>query len=454
MPSEFSGVLNARLNPAFIASSPYKFDVSLINLNAYLANDFGYLFTDEVGNLAFERIINSKNRFVIGNQTLGGLSGLFSISPKKTIAFQYQFRNLSTGMDITPNFGDRNAVDQSGEFVNNSWHEFGITYANVLLENKYERLKVGVTAKLMGSLGSVFVDIDDLSYQRVSADSISLIDINGHIGYSANLNDFEVFDGDLPFEIPKISNLQPALDIGIAYETMLSRSQSKAMYGMVKKPDILYHHRVGISILDIGVMKYDYGSASFDIINPISQTDAINFENLLDNQSSIRSLRDSLSTVANVSDLVGEYSVSLPTRLELNYDYHLRKGWFVNMSAQLDLSSLMKTDYRIHYPNSISISPRYDVGRWGAYFPIYWNMEGDIEFGSGIRYGPLTVGTHSLGSLLSEEKTSFGVFFNLSIQQLKSKVKRTYCLSKPSMGTAIIRQKRKPQYRRKKFLFW
>ena len=454
LPSEFSGVLNARLNPAFIAGSPYKFDVSLINLNAYLANDFGYLHTNEIGNLAFERIINSENRFVIGDQTLGGLSGLFSISPKKTIAFQYQFRNLSTGKDITPNFGDRNAFDQSGEFVNNSWHEFGITYANVLLENKFERLKVGITAKLMGTLGSVFVDIDDLSYQSISNDSISLIDLEGQIGYSANLNEFEIFDGDLPFELPKISSLHPALDIGIAYEVMLSRRQSKAMYGIVNKPDILYQHRFGISILDVGVIKYDYGSASFDIINSISQTDPINYENLLANLSSLRSLRDSLATVANVTDLVGEYSVSLPTRLELNYDYHLRKGWFVNMSAQLDLSSLMNTDYRIHYPNSISVSPRYDVGQWGAYFPLYWNMEGDIEFGTGLRYGPLTVGTHSLGSLLSAERTSFGMFFNLSIHQLKSKVKRANCLSKSGMGTAIVRQKRTPQYRRKKFLFW
>ena len=452
--SEFSGVLNTRMNPAFIANSPYKFDISLINFNSYISNDFGYLYKNEVGDFSFERIINSKKRFVVGDQTIGGVSGLFSISKKSTIAIQYQFRNLLTGTDITPDFGERNAVNQSGEIVTNLWSEAGLTYATMLFENKYERLKAGVTAKLMGALGSVFTKIDNLTYARVSNDSINLFEMEGTIGYSSNLNDFEYFDGNQPIEFPKIHKVYPAVDLGFAYEKVLFRDDPKRKNGTSYKPDILYEYRIGISIMDIGIMKYDYGSAAFEILNPLSPADPINYRNLMSNQTSFRTLRDSLSTVTNTGDLIGDYSISLPTRLELSYDYNLRNGWFFNMSSQIDLSKLMGTDYQINYPSSIMVTARYDMRNWGTYFPFYWNLEGDTELGFGLRYGPLTVGTHSLGSIFSSELKSIGMFFNLSIHQLKANAKKRYCFSGNGIGTARTRRSRTPVYKRKKFLFW
>ena len=70
----------------------------------------------------------------------------------------------------------------------------------------------------------------------------------------------------------------------------------------------------------------------------------------------------------------------------------------------------MNTDYRINYSNSITLTPRYESGLSGLYFPIYVNFEGDVELGTAIRYGPFSVGTHSLGSLLFSEKKSLGHF--------------------------------------------
>lgn len=464
--SDFSGIISSRLNPAVIANSPYKYDFNVVNGSFYITNNIGYWGKTSDGNRGLLRFTDSKQRFIHNDLRLGGMSVMLSLKNRSTIGLQYQFRSVGSGIDISPEFieqfGRLRTIDfagsgasgQSGDFAAMAWHQVSMTYAGLLVDNGYFRVKAGATLKLVNPVGNAVARLENLAYQSNNLGFVEITEMKGQIGYSANLNEFEQFDGTTPITFPPGLGFKPAADIGIVYETSLYRDDPQTKRGTSYHADIRYEHRLGVSITDIGKLNFEYGSASFDVLNILPQQAPIDFDTLLSEINSVRELRDSLETISNIVDLTGQYSVSMPTALNINYDYNFRNNWFLNVSGQFDISTVMNADYRIKYPNSITLTPRYDTGSSGAYFPIYINLEGDMELGAAVRYGPITVGTQSLGSLLSAKPSSTGVFFSVSINKLKLNSRKPYCFGKGRVGTAGTRKMRTPLYKRKSFLFF
>jgi hypothetical protein len=181
---------------------------------------------------------------------------------------------------------------------------------------------------------------------------------------------------------------------------------------------------------------------------------SLNFESVLNSINSFREFRDSLNTFLQLNDIRGEYSVSLPTALRLNYDYNFGNNLFLNVATVADLSWALPADYRVSYANSVTIAPRYETGLYGLYLPVFYNFEGDTEVGLAARYGPLTLGTHTLGTLFASEKESLGFFFSINLNQLKANARKPYCFGSSKTGSALVRTKRTPLYKRKKFIFF
>jgi opacity protein-like surface antigen len=464
--SDFSGILSARSNPAFIANSPYKYDLNIINGSVYLGNNIGYLSRNAEGERGFARFDDDATRFIEGDLSVGGLSFLLALQNKASVGFQYQFRAVASGFDISPDFINQfgrlqnpefsgsAAVGQSGNLSTTGWHELSFTYAGLLVEELHYRIKLGGTLKLVNPVGNVITRLENLSYTSDSVGFVDLLDIRGQVGYSSNLNEFEQFDGTNPIRFPSGLGYRPAADIGMVYETSLFRDDPQTKIGTSYYAHVRYEQRLAVSITDIGSMRFDYGSASFNVLNALPNQGNIDFDTLFSEVSSIRQIRDSLATVTNLVDLTGDYTVSMPTRLNINYDYNFRNNWYLNVDARFDISTIMGTDYRLRYPNSITVTPRYETGRAGAYFPVYMNLDGDVQVGTGVRIGPLTLGTQSINGLFSGKPNAGGFFFSLNINQLKLNSTKPYCFGKGRTGTAGTRQLRKPLYKRKKFLFW
>lgn len=454
------------MNPASIANSPYKYDVNLLNGNFYFTNNIGYLGKSSDGDRGFIRNVDGQQRFLNSDLRLGAMGVMLSLKNKASIGIQYQFRTVASGIDISPEFIEQfgrlgsiefagsSVVGQSGDAAAMGWHDLSFTYAGLVVDNGYYRVKVGGTFKLVNPIGNAVARLESLSYASDDTGLVEVTNLQGQVAYSENLNDFEQFDGTEPIKFPPGTGYRLAVDVGVVYETSLFRDDPQRDAGNSYYADIRYEQRLGVSITDIGKMSFNYGSASFDVLNVLPQTTPIDFDNLLSGISSVRELQDSIATVSDVADLTGSYTVSMPTALNVNYDYNFRNNWFLNVAGQFDFSKLMNADYRINYPNSITITPRYETGFSGAYFPVYVNLEGDMELGAALRYGPITLGTHSLGSLFSAKPESGGVFFSLNINKLKLNSDKPYCFGSSKTGTAGTRRKRTPLHKRKKFLFF
>ncbi len=464
--SDFSGILGARVQPASIAGSPYKWDINLVNGNAFITNNIATLEQNgETSSII--RGIDNKTKFLQTNLGLGGLSAMISLPNRKAIGIQYQIRGHVSGNDISPDFISQvnrftdfrflnsMAENQKGDLAAATWRELSFTYAAVVSDDGYNRWKVGITAKMINSYGSIFARLKDLDYS-INGTGLGLFtNFEMDLGYSANLDPFEEFDGDTPLTgLPPRNKGGRALDVGVVFERRESRPSRKTAAGTRLEPDVDYEFRLSASITDLGTMEFAQGEASTRIsgLRPGLGLD-IDFDNLLSGVSSFRELRDSVSTFALTDGINGRYVVTLPTALNLNYDYNFGNNWYVNANALVDMTSLIPADYRLNYLHNVTITPRWEQSRRAVYVPVYVNQIGDVHVGAAARLGILTLGTHNLGSLFTSKRESFGFFFSLNLNQLVANSKKPYCFG-TSRGSGVTRTKRTPLYKRKKFLFF
>ena len=83
------------------------------------------------------------------------------------------------------------------------------------------------------------------------------------------------------------------------------------------------------------------------------------------------------------------------------------------------MSRLMNTDYRINYSNSITLTPRYESGLSGLYFPIYVNFEGDLELEQPLDMDLFLLVRTVLGHSCFQRKNPWGIF-SINLRQLKA----------------------------------
>ncbi len=458
--------MGVRTQPASIADSPYKFDFNLINANYYLTNNIGFIRTNDEGS-SLIRFLDLDPRFLHANLGLGAMSAMLSLPRNQGIALQFQVRSVSSVLDLSPQFITQvnrfedarflntTVTNQKGDFATSLWQEVALSYAFVKKDDGYNRWKVGATLKFVNPIANVWASVQDIDYNITGGGLAQFTNIEAELGYSSTLDEYEQFDGTQSFNrLPRGTGFKPAGDIGVVYERVAYREDPRGNRETRRKPDITYEFRLGISITDIGVMKFDQGAAAFAVNGIRPNQGLINFDDLFGNLDSFRQVRDSLETILQVQDKPGAYTVTLPTSLNLNYDYNFWNNFYVNVAGRFDLTGLVPADYRVNYPSSITITPRYETGNSGFYLPFYRNLDGDSELGAALRYGALTIGTHSLGSMLSKEKKSGGLFFSISLKQLKANSKKTYCFGSSRVGSGFARSQRTPLYKRKKFIFF
>lgn len=462
--SDFSGIIGARLNPASIAASPYKYDFSLLNLNYYVNNNISYLAHGDQGR-GFARYLDYNQKYLNANASLGGISGFVSLEGNESLGFSYQLRAHGSAIDFTPEFivqfgrvsqafANTQALNQHGTFSTALWSEYGLTYAWVVEKYNYTRWKMGGTLKLINSRGSMVMRVRDLDYTTDASGVTMVTDADMVLGYSDNLDPFRQFDGTEDLNrLPDKTGGKLALDFGVVYEKIAFREDPENENGTKRKPDVDYLYKISASITDFGTMSFNYGSASANFMGIKPAAANADFDQLFKPLSSVRAFRDSLATLTNAIDLNGTYKVTLPASLNLGFDYNFGNDFFVGAYARVDMTGLMPTVYKLRYMNSLTLTPRWEKQNKSAYLPIFFNERGDFQVGLAGRLGPITVGTQSIGALFNSEPNTGGFFFSLNIRILKANSDKPYCFG-TSRGTAMTNTQRTPLYRRKKWIFF
>jgi hypothetical protein len=247
--SIFAGIDALQINPANICYQPVKFDLNVLGLDINLNNNHFYteslfllslpfnnnLTGIEVDSKGFtpskliegELLIKKniqQNGYVFGGLNIMGPSFLIALDNKKSIAFTSSLKSNFSALNLSnltattifegPNFPtiiykNLNFKDTKSAFA--SWIEVGLSYAQVIKEDRKYLQRFGFTLKGLFAFGGGY--ILDRGFDGFNEDGKDLIFKNSSFNYayagvSKNINSNNI----------KINGIGSSLDLGYSIE--------------------------------------------------------------------------------------------------------------------------------------------------------------------------------------------------------------------------------------------
>ncbi len=464
--SNYAGVMGLDVQPASFVDGRFVVDINLASVNVGAWQNAKYFKTDVMpkwwlksfkkdtmwmrpDSTLYDRSIfdlydynqaGIKPRGIYVNYQVDILNFAFHINPKIAIGFAAKSRMITNVDDIDPklaklaqeglDFATLWNLQLKDKLVTTNmmaWNEYGINYGQVVMDKGEHFLKVGGRVKLLQGLASAYAYTDELDYELLNKDTATTLKGNFKYGYSDNLDD-EIKDFNANSFFKSASKLGFGLDLGVVYEWRPKYKQYK--YDMDGETDLWmrnenkYELRAGVSILDIGGMKFTKGGKSRDFSVNTTTLDLRIFDKA-NSFASFDSIVDSLITNDagwNANQGVGQtYYMNTPTALNIQLDYHIWKWFYVNATGNINLIG-KKNPSRVKTPNQFVFTPSFDYAWFGLYVPVSVNNYSGWKAGIASRLGPITVGVVDFNSLLARGKvrgTEFYVGLRLPILYTK-----------------------------------
>ena len=418
--SPYGGVTNVDYNPA-IADNPFKFDMNLFSAGLGIENNYiginpktftnHNLFNDPnfQSDQLTERLNGDPKKMFLGMQVQGPLSFMVSFGKKRNnknaIAFSWHsnfitnidgvgqelarasYYGLGAKADSITGFNYQNLSNQNFAFKTLAWADMGITYSRVLYDQGAHMFKAGVTGKAILGIAGAYISSKNFSYKFRNYDTLDIYSSDISYGHSAAIsNGQNVSPSDILNGKSKVSF---AADLGVVYEWRPDKEKYKYDYDCQSwyRNDVnKYKLAVGFSVMDIGrvlfakpnnVTSYHANIVGWDVghsgINSIASFDSV------------------LHNTNGFSVIPGNsFKIWLPTRFNLYIDYEIYKGLGLNLNGIIS-PTMAKDANQVHYPSTITLTPRYDMKWVGVYIPLSYNEYGNFGAGAGLRLGPIFV---------------------------------------------------------------
>lgn len=424
--SNFSGVNSVFFNPANIVDNRYGVDLNLVSVSSMTGNN--------KASFSLKNIEDGFNIDSIKNQIFGAEAGkttgfsitdihgpslMISAGPKTAFAITTRARAMVNVIDFDGKLADKLSNGYTADptlpytitpgtmLMNaNAWSEIGFSLAKVVADKGKHFFKMGITAKYLAGAVNYHQSIANLSgtlNDDPAARDFYLANTTGSMQLGIGgiqISDFEVDD------LLKMESSGFGGDIGFVYEYRPKFDKLKKADGSPNKRANKYQWKIGVALTDIGKIKYQKDmqrSGSYDVnINGAERFYLDEFENLdVDDYNAFFQSRPQYFT-PTAQGAETEYEVSLPTTLQVNIDYHIHKGFYLNFGGQLS----MVDDAQVQnskYFNTLSVTPRLE-GNWiGLFVPITYNEITGLNAGCTFRFGPVFVGSGSLITALTDK---------------------------------------------------
>lgn len=480
--SNYNGITGVIINPANVVESRMKFDMTLVGFNMSAGNNYiglkrsalarsgkltsGYYpaFDDPQFQTRYlTEVVNDKDKAVFLGLRINGPSFLINLNRKNAIGFTSSSRTYVNVDGVNPelarliyyDIGRGIGGDPVKDFYKkpftvdylsaniNSWLEYGLTYGHVFRDKDEHYFKAGATVKYLQGVASAYLNVKNLNYQFNNDTILGVFHTDINYGHSNNL-ELSSLEGDYKNNNPSVNdptlngtfaNGYPKLaslpgwgfDLGFVYEFRPKYADYKydmdGETGLWRKDKNKYKLKIGVSLTDLGYIKYAKGKYSNNVT---LDWDSIRFRKLLDNNYydvvngdtlnwkdypiyNFDRVLDSLSTYNNEQ---GTYKMYLPTALSFQIDYNIWKDFYINLTPNIAFKFKNK-EAKVHEWTNISLTPRWDHRWFGVSIPIsynqfYANAGQPISVGAGLRVGPLIFGTNRLATYLSSKKDIYG----------------------------------------------
>ena len=413
------GVNGVFFNPANIADSHYRWDANLFSFSTQIGNDqasfslknLKHSFNgDSLGNQLFGSQAGPANGFV--SMDFHGPSVMFQAGGKMTVALTTRARIMANAADvdgkliskITNDFSNDPqlpysiSTDRNMRVTVNGWSEFGASVARVLMDKGPHVLKAGVTFKYLAGAANAYMNVGGfrgtLNADYVAQDAF-LSSTSGRI--AAGFGGVRISDFDAK-QLTKMESRGFGGDIGLVYEFRPGFAGSREENNDQDANG--YKLRVAVSLLDLGKIRYKKdlqrsGAYTIDITGNerlyLNSLDGLG----VDDYKAFFNSRPQLFTPVTGNDQQA-YSVALPSSLNMEIDYHVSMGWYVHLGSLVSLMNAGSKLFNSNYYNGITLTPRYEGRRFGAYVPLNYNQLTKFNAGLSLRFGPVFIGSGSV----------------------------------------------------------
>ena len=389
MSSPYAGVTAGQLNPASLAGSKYKFDVTVFGASSGVHNSlltfsrkeiiFNYDFYKDLWgyrsdffDLNIPQGARDDIKHYLKNTSSdwdkdkngGYFSGqidilnlMYSFNDRFTMAAGYSKRFMGSASGVPKEVASEflsGYVPGALSYSDIEWNDpttgsvaiydqVFVSAAYTLLQKENHHLKLGITGKLIFNGTSAFGFAEN--YKAILSGGRGLAPLSGttfgEAGYSTK------------------SKLGFGGDIGVEYEY---RPESLAGNEVAE-----YRLKVGASILDLGGFK---------------SKDA-RYENLKAGVGSPNGL-DDLFVKYGDGTKKGEYTMSLPTVITASVDYRIASTpFFVNFTPYIALNQ--KSAHKAYKFTSFNLTPHAEWKNFGVSVPLQYDQYGRFTAGLGVR---------------------------------------------------------------------
>jgi hypothetical protein len=417
--SNYAGINSVHLNPALNGYSKYNWHINLVGAwananNNYLTlklpysayrllrDDVPYVYLTENGNPEFReewlKENTSSNRkhmnasasvfgpsfmVKVKSWTLGMVSSAHAFGRANGVS-----RNLAhaafMGFDTARGaftYFDKDRTIQPFTVSANSYAALGGTAAKSIKLKWNQELIAGVTLKKIWGFGGSYFQTGPLSVTYADEDSIA---------WSA---------ADMKFS-DYSSNRGKGMgaDLGLVY---VYHDKEFRQGGGYKDKHPWYKYKLGISVLDIGRIKYP---DAFQARIANTEPSGIRYSNGDQSQSDPQGASGNYMS-SLFERMPGYYTttvtetIGLPTRLALTADHQFSRYHFI--SAQVVQSLRSRQSVHMRQASYAMIAPRYERKYFEFSLPVLLEYDySALRVGASMRLGPLYLGTNSLMSFL------------------------------------------------------
>lgn len=444
--SNYAGTNGIIANPSYAADSRHGFYLNLISVNGYASNTY-YVWNGPTsfpkffingGEMEEDYIKETNNNkpsiFNVGVDVRGP-SFLLKLNPRSGLGIHTRARGTLQANNVSPNImrlaktgiaeedlTNRPFEDNTFAMNSNIISEIGLTYARTVWERNQHFLKAGFTVKrLFGTFSSHLIsDAMDFNVGR-DEDFNYFMDvhaINARYGY----NTMQSFDDNIdPLNAESLGK-GLGFDIGFTYEHRPDVNQYSYTMDGVEKLDNRknkYDYKIGLSILDIGSIKYK---------TPFSRSYAIQRTNKKITESDFDALEgDFVDVVNGIFDVTtkessNSYKSGLPTVLKIDFDFRLTKNIYTSLSVLQNLKA--KEAIGMRQNSMFALTPRIETGGFELAFPVsLTNNFQTFGLGTSVKLGLLFIGSDNLASVMGLGK-AYGADVYLGIAFPFSKGKK------------------------------
>ncbi|MEO8066596.1 MAG: DUF5723 family protein [Flavobacteriales bacterium] len=423
--SNWAGTDAVPLNPARMATQWPWLDINLVGANLFAWNDYVYLGKQHslVGEIR-NGIHGTNGDLLIGTDRSPRDKRLFASAEFKGPAFAWSLGRTAIGLSMRtramataiglPNslavFGSEGLSysPQHGirypetDFRSSTaaWTEFGGSVARIISANGNTLLSGGLTAKYIMAHAGAALQVDQFDYEVLDTARIEVYNARAQYGFATpGTNAGKGFGVDVGLEYQRTEH---------DASRYVPHSQSTGC------APAAYLWRLGVSVIDIGGMKFNeaIGGTLVGARASIPDYDGMN----VDGAEGLDSLFTADFTGYHVDNAL---SIGLPTAVSVQYDRRIADRFFVAADLVQPMAGTQGT--RLRRVATVAIVPRYETKRLEAALPIVLHEYRKPTVGLMLRLNNLIIGTDNILPLVSRPNVySVDAYVRLKITLFKS----------------------------------